>query len=70
MSVPVTLLTGPTDQEQAIVFRDRITKPLDEVMMIINEARNKGMIINFQIGPPDAFGRQSLVLLEITKKLC
>lgn len=59
-----------TDTQIATDYRDRATSLLAPLVDLINEARRDGMQINFQIGPPDGFNRQSLVLLEITKKLC
>lgn len=65
-SVPL----GRSEAQIAAAYRDRATALLAPVIDLINEARRDGMQIGFQIGPPDGFNRQSLVMLEITKKLC
>lgn len=64
------IVPGKSEAEIAAEFRDEAVARLAPVVDLINEARQKGMQINFQIGPPDSFNRQSLVMLEITKKLC
>lgn len=61
---------GKSEAQIAAEYRDRATALLGPVVDLINEARRDGMLIGFQIGPPDGFNRQSLVMLEITKKLC
>lgn len=61
---------GKSESQLATEYRDRASKLLGPVIDLINEARRDGMQIVFQIGPPDGFNRQSLVMLEITKKLC
>lgn len=65
-SVPL----GKSESDTATDYRDRAAALLAPLVDLINEARRDGMMIGFQIGPPDGFNRQSLVLLEITKKLC
>lgn len=66
----IDIVPGKSDLEKANEFRERTMAPLNDLIGLINEARRDGLIIQFQIGPPDAFNRQSLTLLEITKKLC
>lgn len=61
---------GKSEGEKAADYHQRAAALLGPVVDLINEARRDGMQINFQIGPPDGFNRQSLVMLEITKKLC
>lgn len=65
-SVPL----GRSEAQIAAEYRERASALLAPLVDLINEARRDGMMIGFQIGPPDGFNRQSLVLLEITKKLC
>lgn len=61
---------GKAEAQIASDYRERASALLAPLVDLINEARRDGMIIGFQIGPPDGFNRKSLVLLEITKKLC
>lgn len=61
---------GKSEAQIAADYRERAAALLGPVVDLINEARRDGMQIAFQIGPPDGFNRQSLVMLEITKKLC
>lgn len=61
---------GKSELDIASGYRERAAALLGPVVDLINEARRDGMQIAFQIGPPDGFNRQSLVMLEITKKLC
>lgn len=56
--------------DRAQGYRDRVSPQLEEVLKTMNEARGHGMVISFQVSQPDAFGRQSLVSLEIMKRLC
>lgn len=61
---------GKSETERAAEYLEEAKARLAPVIDLINEARRDGMQIGFQIGPPDGFNRQSLVMLEITKKLC
>lgn len=61
---------GKSEAQTAAEYMEEAKARLAPVIDLINEARRDGMQIGFQIGPPDGFNRQSLVLLEITKKLC
>lgn len=61
---------GKSEAQIATEYRQRAGELLAPLVDLINEARSDGMQIGFQVGPPDGFNRQSLVLLEITKKLC
>lgn len=61
---------GKSEAEKAAEYLEEAKARLAPVIDLINAARRDGMNIGFQIGPPDGFNRQSLVLLEITKKLC
>jgi hypothetical protein len=62
---------GRTDAKIAEEYRARMLAALGEVLDIINEARrDHAMTIGFQISGPDGFNRQSLALLEVSKKLC
>lgn len=61
---------GKSETEKAAEYLEEAKARLAPVIDLINEARRDGMMIGFQIGPPDGFNRQSLVMLEITKKLC
>lgn len=54
----------------AQMYRAQAQNALQELLGIMNEARRHDLVIGFQIGPPDGFNRQSVVLLEISKKLC
>lgn len=67
--VPIT--QGRNEYQIANAYRGEMQKALEEVIRIMNTARQSHeMIINFQIGPPDGFNRQHVVMLEVTKKLC
>lgn len=66
-----SITEGRTEAQIAADYRERAIAVLDPMIALINEARREhGMIIQFQISQPDGFGRQSLALLEIMKKLC
>ena len=60
-----------TDIEKANEYRAQMLEALAKVTEIINKARMEDKLnIAFQYSGPDAFGRQSLATLEISKKLC
>lgn len=67
----VSIGTGRTEAQIAADYRERTLAALGPLVDVINEARREhGMVVSFQIGAPDGFNRQSLTLLEISKKLC
>ena len=63
------IVPGKSDIDLAQDYRQRLLELLEPVTVVINEARTKGLIISFGYSPPDAFGRQSLAQLDVTKKL-
>lgn len=67
--VPIT--AGRNEQDIAQELRADLQARLETIGEIMTKARREhGLIIAFQFSLPDAFGRQSLAVLEITKKLC
>lgn len=59
----------PTDAERAEKLRDEIGGLLAQISDKMTEAKRHGLTVAFQIAGPDAFGRFSIAVLDITKKL-
>ncbi len=60
-----------TDMDKAKEYREQMLEALAKVTENVNKARMEDKLnIAFQYSGPDAFGRQSLATLEISKKLC
>lgn len=69
--VVVSVKEGRSEAQIAQEYADRMLKLLNEVTVVLNEAKQKhGMQISFSYAPANAFGFQTLASLEITKKLC
>lgn len=59
-----------SEKETAEAIHRDVESKLSELCDIIAAARRQhGLIVNFQIGGVDAFGRRPITMLEITKKL-
>lgn len=69
---PFTAITaGRTEEQIAKEIREDLQGRLEAVSEIMTKAkREHGFTISFGFTPPDSFGRISLAVLEITKKLC
>lgn len=66
---PITV--GRTEEQIAKEIREDLQGRLEAVSEIMTRAKREyGFTINFGFSPPDSFGRVSLAVLEITKKLC
>jgi hypothetical protein len=66
---PIT--AGRTEAQIAADYRARTLELLEQLVNVITEARkDHSLTISFSISPPDAFGRCSIGMLEISKKLC
>lgn len=72
LSGTVTPITsGRTEEQIAKDFREDLLDRLNALADLMSRARREhGFTVNFGFNPPDSFGRVSLAVLEITKKLC
>jgi len=60
---------GGNDVDRAQDYKSRLMGLLTEVATVMSEAKSNGMTVQFSMSPPDAFGRFSVTMLEISKKL-
>lgn len=66
---PIT--AGRAEEQIAKEIRDDLHARLEAISEILTRVkREHGFTVSFGFTPPDSFGRISLAVLEITKKLC
>jgi hypothetical protein len=66
-----SISAGRTEAQIAADYRAKALTLLEELAGLLTEARkDHGMTITFQISGADAFGRSSISMLEVAKKLC
>lgn len=64
----VPLETRPTDADRAQAYRDALRPLLEEACVIVGQARNEGLQINWNLAP-DAYGRYVVQALDVLKVL-
>lgn len=71
VDTPTPISAGRSEVQIASDYRAKTLALLEEMVTVITEARkDHNMIIAFQISGADSFGRSSITMLEVTKKLC
>jgi hypothetical protein len=71
MSEPTPITAGRSEAQVAKEYRERALAQLEALADLLTEAkRDHGLTVTFQLSGADSFGRTSIAMLEISKKLC
>jgi hypothetical protein len=60
---------GKTDAERAAEIREQMLSALSSVIDVMNDAREHGLRVGFQLSGADPFGRHHVQTLEVLKEL-